>query len=164
MKKRIKTNKTIIIIAVIVLLLATIFILIERDIFTKTENVLFYLEEKYYGDSTLKEITVPEIEKLIDEEESFGVFIHQPMCSNSYAFNKVLIDYAKENNISFYMISFSEIKNMSIGEHVKYYPSFVIYKDGEYVSHLEADNNDHLDYYKSTKGFNSWFSKYVKLK
>lgn len=160
-----KKNRIILIIISIVLIIALLlFIAIKRDFFKKTSNVLFYLEDKYYGESKITEITTDELNKLIEEKESFGIFIHQPMCSNSYAFNKVLVEYAEKNKVSFYTMAFSEMKTTALGKYVKYYPSFVIYNEGNYVDHLEADKDEDLKYYKNTKNFNEWFTKYVNLK
>ena len=51
---------------------------------------MFYLEEKYYGNSVFNEIDSNDLNNLINDKESFAIFIHQPFCSTSYEFNKIL--------------------------------------------------------------------------
>ena len=49
-----KKNKIIlIVISTILIISLLIFIAIKRDFFIKTSNVLFYLEDKYYGEKAV---------------------------------------------------------------------------------------------------------------
>lgn len=99
-----------IIIAVLLLLVdvLSIVLIIERNMIQKTSNFMFYLEEKYYGSGSFNEIGVNELTNLIDNKESFAIFIHQPFCAISYEFNRILTLFAQDQQISFYKISFEE--------------------------------------------------------
>ena len=100
----------------------------------------------------------------IDDKESFAIFIHQPFCSTSYEFNKILTMFAEENKISFYKISFDEMKKTVMYENIKYYPSFAIYNNGKLIDFLEADSNEDLNRYKVMEEFKNWFNSYIQMK
>ena len=143
-----------------ILLLIAIIIVIIKSL----PDNKFYLEDNYYGKSQIIEIDKDKLENLIDDKESFALFIYQPACVNSSNFEKVIKEFLEENSITIYMIAFSSIKETSLGENVKYYPSFAIYNKGKLIDNLEADKNDDLKYFESKKGFKEWFTSYVLLK
>ncbi len=155
--------KILISIVITLVLVAGIIVIIKRNVVEKTKNVMFYLEDKYYGTSVFIEIEAKELTALIENKESFAVFIHQPFCSTSYEFNKVLVEFAEENKISFYKISFDEMKKTELYDKVKYYPSFAIYKDGKLIDFLDAESDEDLNRYKETEAFESWFNEYVEM-
>lgn len=159
MKKRLL--KIIILIVIIVFLIVVI---IERNFIQKTSDFMFYLEEKYYGNSLFNEINSNDLNDLINDKESFAIFIHQPFCSTSYEFNKILTMFTEENKISFYKISFDEMKKTVMYENIKYYPSFAIYNNGKLIDFLEADSNEDLNRYKDMEEFKNWFNSYIQMK
>ena len=123
----------------------------------------FSLEKKYYKTNEFNELSIKKYNKLIKDKESFAIFIYQPLCTNSYEFNKLLTSFVEKYQISFYKMSFSNLKETKMANDIKYYPSFVIYKDGKLVDFLDADSNDDKEYYKNIDEFEKWFSGYVKL-
>lgn len=151
-------KKKVIIISVITFLLVASLVLFLLN------NRTFSLEKKYYGNSEFKELTISEYDKLIEDKESFAIFIYQPLCTTSYEFNKVLTEFANKNQISFYKMAFSDMKKTSLKEEVKYYPSFVIIKNGKVVDSLDANSDEDVDRYKKIDAFKEWFTSYVKLK
>ncbi len=144
-----------------VICIILVIVVIQRNLVEKTSNFMFYLEEKYYGNNTFIEIGADELEALVEQKESFAVFVHQPFCSASYSFNRVLTEFAEEHQISFYKIRFEDMEDSSLGKHVKYYPSFAIYYEGEVVAFLDAEADEDLPYYKGADEFGQWFGKYV---
>lgn len=127
-------------------------------------NQKFYLEDQYYGQAELEEINIEKLNQLQESKESFGVFVYQPLCSNSESFEKVLKEYQEEKKIKFYKISFSSILESDLKEEIKYYPSFLIFQKGKLINHLKADKDNHKEYYESKEGFEKWLTKYVLLK
>lgn len=154
--------KIVIPIVIVLVLIAGIIVIIKRNVIEKTKNVMFYLEDKYYGTSVFNEINSTELEELINNRESFAIFVHQPMCSTSYEFNKILVQFAEENKISFYKISFEEMKETVMYDEVKYYPSFGIFKEGELVDFLDAESDEDLNRYKDKEEFGEWFNGYIQ--
>lgn len=159
MKKRILK-----IIIPIVIILIFIVVIIERNFIQKTSNFMFYLEEKYYGDSVFNEIESNDLNNLINDKESFAIFIHQPFCSTSYEFNKILTKFSEENKISFYKMSFDEMKKTVMYENIKYYPSFAIYNNGKLIDFLDAESDEDLNCYKDMEEFKNWFNSYIQMK
>lgn len=159
MKKRVLK-----IIIPIVIILVLIVVIIERNFIQKTSDFMFYLEEKYYGNSVFNEIDSNDLNNLINDKESFAIFIHQPFCSTSYEFNKILVKFAEENKISFYKMSFDEMKKTVMYENIKYYPSFAIYNNGKLIDFLEADSDEDLNRYKDMEEFKNWFNSYIQMK
>lgn len=151
-------------IGIVILLTVAVRLIFGRNMIEKTGNFLFYLDEKYYGIGAFVEITPEEATDLIENEESFAIYIHQPFCSTSYEFNKILTKFAEEYQISFYKISFDDMKETEMHETIQYYPSFAIYKDGELIDYLDAESDEDLPRYKDAEEFAKWFGSYIQLK
>lgn len=149
-----------IVISIIVLSLVVGIILIGSKALNKRA---FILDDEYYGTKAFLEINDDKLEELIDKKKNFVVFIHQPLCTTSGDFSKVLDDFLEEEHLSIYKLAFSNVENKELKKKVKYYPSVVIYKDGKIVAYLEANRNDDIKYYESKDGFREWLSKYVML-
>lgn len=156
MKLTMNKKKLLLIISALLLLSLIIFITF------KVLNRNFYLDDKYYGNNEIYEIGIEEFNNLISNKESFGIFVYQPACTTSAEFEQVLYDFFKQNNMSIYKIKFSDIYDHT--DFLKFYPSFIIYRNGKMVDFLEADKDKDLKYYQSVNGFSEWFTKYVILK
>ena len=129
----------------------------------KRQNT-FSLNEEYYKNSSFNELNNDTFTDLISNKKSFAIFIYQPLCSTSNEFNKVLTEFANQYQISFYKMSFTDMKKTELKAHIKYYPSLVIFHKGEIVDYLDANSDSHSEYYKSVEGFRKWFSGYVSIK
>ncbi len=143
-----------------VLLLISIIIVIIK----KMPEQKFYLEDKYYGNSEFTTIESNDLNKLMNDKESFALFIYQPACVTSSEFEQILYDFTKSNNIKIYEIAFSDIKDTKLSKSIKYYPSFAIFNKGKMVDYLDAESDNDLKYYKSKDEFEKWFTNYVLLK
>ncbi len=130
----------------------------------KKEVKPFYLEEDYYKESEMIDLSIEDLEKLRDEKKSFIVFVHQAGCSNSANFNDVLEEFLEDNNVLIYKVAFSNLKDTDLGEKIKYYPSFMIFKEGELIDFLKANKDEDMKYYESKEEFKNWLTKYVILK
>lgn len=130
----------------------------------EANNKTFSLDEEYYKSSEFIELGINEFNDLVNNNKSFAIFIYQPLCSASYNFNKVLTEFANQYQIKFYKMSFADMRETELNEHIKYYPSLVIYHNGELVDYLDANSDSHSGYYKSVDGFTNWFSSYITIK
>lgn len=132
-------------------------------IFKKSPKV--ELEEKYYVNGALIQITKDEFEKIEQNKESFILFVHIPgVCQVSLPFAPIVEEFIQKNDITIYSIPFYDITKTSIEDYVKYSPSVLIYKDGKVVEYLDSTKKEHLEYYKSLESFTEWIKQYVKLK
>jgi len=127
-------------------------------------NKTFLLDEEYYKSSEFTELEINDFNVLVNNNKSFAIFIYQPLCSISYDFNKILIDFANQYQINFYTMSFSNMKETELKKYIKYYPSLVIYHNGKLVDYLDANSDSHITYYKSVDGLKKWFFSYVSIK
>lgn len=155
MKKKVITFLSIIFVLIIIAIIISV---------TNENTKTFYLEDNYYGKNSITEIKNDELNQLIEKKESFAIFVYQPMCVTSSDFESVLSKFLEDNQISIYKIAFSNIKDTDIGKSIKYYPSFIIYNKGKMIDFLEANKDEDIIHYSSKDGFESWFTKYVKLK
>lgn len=122
----------------------------------------FQLDAEYYGKSGLHEISVAELQQLIDEKKSFAMFIYQSSCESSANFEQVLTEFSEQNQIQLEMTSFSYVRKSGLVGDLKYYPSFALYHDGKLVTFLDADSDQDIPYYQSVAGFTEWWEKYIQ--
>lgn len=128
------------------------------------EVKMFLLDDKYYKESSIVDLNVKSFDKLIDNKESFALFVYQPLCTTSYEFEEVLSQFSKKYNISFYKMPYSNLKETKLGNKIKYYPTILIFEEGGLIDYLNPDSDEHIKYYKTVEGFKEWFSSYVVLK
>ena len=74
-------------------ILAGILLVLTLFAYGYKKNQIFALEEKYYGINLLEEINLEKLKELRESKESFGVFVYQPLCSNSDDFEIVLKEF-----------------------------------------------------------------------
>ncbi|MDD3896205.1 MAG: hypothetical protein PHP49_04185 [Bacilli bacterium] len=153
-------KKLLILIPFILLLVIIIFILILKS----QHNQQFYLDNEYYGNSSLIEIDSEKLKTLEKDKKTFVVFVYQPLCSTSHDLNNYINEFLDKNKMSFYKTPFSSVKDTNMSDYVKYCPSVVIYRNGKIIAYLEADSNKHAVYYKSVENFKKWLTKYIILK
>lgn len=144
----------------IILLLPVIFLLIVK--FQREKP--FYLNDEYYGNSSLIEIDSEKFKNLEQDKKSFVIFVYQPLCATSYDLNDYVTKFLDIYNMSFYKVSFSNVKNTDMAEYVKYCPSVVVYHNGQIVAYLDANSNKDAVYFESVENFKNWLTKYVLLK
>ena len=109
----------------------------------------------------LIELSTETYEEIIDNKESFVIFIYQPMCVTSNNFESVINEFMKKNNISIYKMKYSFMLETNLKDYINYYPSFAIIKNGKLVDHLDANSNEDINMFKNLNDFTNWFEKYV---
>ena len=85
------------------------------------------------------------------------------MCTMSSSFEEILDKYMKERTISVYKMSFTDMKKTELKNTIRFYPSFIIFKDGEVVDFLDADSDEDTNKYKEFDAFKEWFESYVEV-
>jgi hypothetical protein len=149
-----------ILIPFILLLVIIIFLLITKS----QQAQQFYLNDEYYGNSSLIEIDSEKLKTLEKDKKTFVVFVYQPLCSTSYDLNNYVTEFLDTYKMGFYKILFSSIKDTSIVDYVKYCPSVVIYRNGKIIAYLDADSDKDAVYYESVENLKKWLTKYVLLR
>lgn len=112
-------------------------------------------------DGEYLEIGIAEYEELIKAKKSFVVFVDQSGCDTADKLRGFTSDYAKKEGIKVHKMMFSDVKESSLHESVKYYPSVVIVSNGKIVGFLKADSDDDSPAYNSYDEFEKWVGKYL---
>lgn len=107
----------------------------------------------------LIDITSSEYTKMIAEGRSFLLMVDQGGCTTADQLRKYMQDYLRETGQIGYRIYFSEIKETSLYEKVKFYPSAVIVRSGEVIAWLKADSDEDADEYNNEDEFDKWMEE-----
>lgn len=101
-----------------------------------------------------------EYEDLIGNEKSFVVLVDQGGCATADRLKEYMLEFARENGFQFHKIMFSDMKETSLHESVKYYPSVAIVSKGRVVGFLRADSDDDAIMYNDYEAFKNWLKRY----
>ena len=122
------------------------------------------LKDEYYAESKFEEVDLDGLKKLIDDKETFVVYVYLPGCSSCAAFKEVLDEFQKDNNLFIYSTQIEYAKQTEIGDKITYAPSFVVFKEGKIYGYLRSEKDEDLPYYETAAKFKEWLIKYVNLK
>ncbi|MBQ6495081.1 MAG: hypothetical protein IJI49_03675 [Bacilli bacterium] len=147
-------KKYIIILIIVPLIIAIIYMLIHNQ-------EKFYLNDKYYNNSSFIEIDSNKIQRL--NNENYLLFTYNNYCTLPIPCEYIFEDFMKKYNISIISIPFKEFKKTKYYKKVKYAPTVIIIKKGRIISYLDANSEKDLDKYQSINDFEKWISKYIYL-
>ncbi len=123
------------------------------------------LDPSYYCngacDEGYLEIGKDEFEELINKEKSFVVFVDQSACDAADRLRRFTSDYFPSHGVKIYRMMFSELKESSLHEKVKYYPSLVVVSKGKVRIFLRADADEDADMFNEYDKFVEWVKKYI---
>ena len=120
----------------------------------------YYCEEDC-GEETFMELTKDGYKELTNAKKSFVVFIDKDGCTTADKMRGFLDDYIKNNKMKIYRMDYDDMKETSMHELVKRYPSVVIVVKGKVFKFLRDDNNEDVDAFESKEAFESWMGKYL---
>ncbi|MBQ3474098.1 hypothetical protein IJH24_01565 [Candidatus Saccharibacteria bacterium] len=119
------------------------------------------LGEEYIGDFVdYKDISTEEYGELVEKKDSFILFVDQNGCETADTVREFVKDWATEKKVKVLRIMFSKMKETSLHEYVKYYPSVVVISEGRPIGYLRADNNEDAEMYNNYEVFKGWIEKY----
>ncbi len=126
------------------------------------------LDEEYYCseecEERLMDLTASDYEGLVGEKKSFLVFVDQGGCTTADRLRGYMEEYAKNKGFLVYKIIFSEAKNSSLHDYVKYYPSVAMIDKGNVVDFLRADSDEDAILYNNYEAFEEWMEGHLVLK
>ena len=131
--------------------------------FNKSRVVLS--REMYCGeecDEYLISIDRSEYDKLLKERKSFVLMVDQGGCKTADKVRGHIEEYASDAGIRVYRMMFDEMKESSLHEYVKYYPSVVLVSDGKVVAWLKADEDGDVGKYNNYVDFREWMDEYLR--
>ena len=108
------------------------------------------------------DISGEEYEQIVKDGRSFVVFVDQPDCTTADKLEGFVHNYADEKDLRVYRIQFSEAKETSMHEKVKYYPSVVVVSRGNIAGFLRADSDEDARAYNDEGEFRGWVEKIVR--
>lgn len=121
----------------------------------------FRLEEELYGKSEVTDISKDEYEKLIEEKKSFVVMVDKPDCYTTADMRKRMSEFPDDMQFRYYRIMWTQAKESSLHEYVKYVPSVAIIHNGSVVDFLNADSDEDTAKYNDAQALQDWLKEYI---
>ncbi len=101
-------------------------------------------------------------EEKASSEKAFVVLVDQSGCKTAEKLKEFADTYASEHQFNIFVMKFSDVKESSLGESVKYYPSVAIVSQGKPVAWLRADSDDDAPAYNNYDDFERWMDERIK--
>ena len=130
-------------------------------IFKIIDNKPFRLEDKYYENMSIVDINAEKYNKLVDNKESFILYMYLDGCTTCAAFKPIATEFVLKNKITVYRIEYKELAKTDLK--IDYAPSFALIKKGKLKAYLDAESQKDIVYYKDANKLQSWVEKYVDL-
>ena len=111
----------------------------------------------------LEVITPDEYEEMIQSGKSFVVFIDEGGCVTANKMRDFAESFSNVNRFTIFKLFFEDLKEISLGEYVKYYPSVAVISRGRVIAWLRADSDEDAPAYNNFADFEEWMKKYIKL-
>ena len=112
-------------------------------------------------DGEYMELTKDDYASLVEAKKSFVVFVDQDGCTTADRLRGYVQDWATETGVKVYRMMFSEVKESSLHEYIKYYPSVVLVDKGKVRMYLRADSDDDAKMYNDYNEFETWIKRWV---
>jgi hypothetical protein len=120
------------------------------------------LPDRYYGSNGFIESDKEEIENLLNKKESFILFTYNNFCTLPFPCEKIFEEYMTNNKVRFLSLPFSDFKETSLYETIKYAPTIVIINKGKIESYLDAESDADFNKYQDVTEFSKWIDSYIK--
>ena len=108
-------------------------------------------------------LSIEEYEELIESKKTFVVFVDQGGCTTADRLREYVREWAMSSGVKVYRMMFDNIKQTSLHDFVKYYPSMVVVSKGKVVAWLRADADEDAAAYNGHDDFKGWIEKFLKL-
>jgi hypothetical protein len=168
-------NKKLLLIAIITLVALAIFGFVFYKILggagKKTEiEESIVLDAEYKNtdgqpiDLSKKEDPVSFLADLTAKKKNFVVYVSLPVCNSDQArkFREYVLEFQHKEHLTFYNLTSDYTKEAGIYNTVQFFPTVIIYKDGEIKKFLRYDSDEDIEFYKSYDGFKKWFKTNVE--
>lgn len=112
--------------------------------------------------SNIKELrSLNTLESMINNKDTFLLLIYLNGCTSCAAFKPIVEELASTKQIDIYSISLEEVKDYY--PDIKYTPAFLVYKDGELLDYLDANNDEDTQYYENLYNLSTFVAKYLDI-
>ena len=121
------------------------------------------LDAEYYAEGVeFMELNAGEYEGLAEAKKSFVVMVDQDGCTTADRLREYVTRYMTEMGILVYKMMFAEVKESSLHEQVKYYPSVAVVSRGKVLAYLRADSDEDAEVYNNYDAFKEWMRRYLQ--
>ena len=121
------------------------------------------LDAEYYADGAeFMELSAGEYEGLVEAKKSFVVMVDQAGCTTADRMREYVTRYMTETGMLVYKMMFEQVKESSLHELVKYYPSVAVVDKGVVRAYLRADSDEDAEIYNNYDAFREWMGKYLQ--
>ncbi len=148
------------IVGLIVVLMASILFMGAVSGWFNDGKVMLDREYVCDGECEMMEMTADLYEELIKKKGSFVVFVDQSGCTTADKLRGFVQNWADENKVKIYKMMFSDARDTSLHNSVKYYPSVAVISNGVPVAWLRADENEDSDAYNDEGAFTEWINRF----
>lgn len=145
---------------IISVLVIVIFLIVLYCLNINNKN-RFYLNDKYYNNGSFITSTSNDVEKLIENKESFILFTYNNYCTLPIPCEDIFKEFSKNYKIDVLSIPYGEFKDTSLYKEVKLSPSVIIIKEGKIISYLHADKDEDLEKYQDVNKYKNWLNNYI---
>ena len=84
------------------------------------------LDAEYYGESEMMGLSREEYDGLVEAKKSFVILVDQEGCTTADRLEGYAMNWAREKGVKVYKMMFADVKETSLHDVVKYYPSLVV--------------------------------------
>lgn len=148
-------------IGVIAGIIATIVLVAAAVLIFRDGRVV--LSAEYRGEGGIGMITTDDLKTMAEEKKSFMLFVSQPECQAAEKLRGILQELIKEYPIQIFEVSFSELRESGLASEVRFYPSLVVYRQGQVADFLDANDSADTEAYNSLAGLKDWLTNVVIL-
>ena len=113
-------------------------------------------------DGELMSLTAEEYGRLVEEKKSFIVMIDQGGCTTADRLREYAMRYGAERGLKIYRMMFSEMKETTLHDNIKYYPSLAVISKGRVRAYLKADSDEDAPKYNNYEDFKRWLEGVVQ--
>jgi hypothetical protein len=127
------------------------------------------LDSEYYGVSSDKCLIVisdvDEINALVDEKASFGIYVHLAGCTSCAEFEPIITKTLSNLKVAFYSIEVSVLKTKAnpVKDVFGYAPCPMIFSKGSFVCKLDPTSDADEPFFKTESAFSDWLSDKITL-
>lgn len=146
-----------------VLVLLILFLLVITSCSKKinqNDNIKrYYLEEKYYNKGKFVSVSSNELENI--KQESFLLYIYNNFCNMAIPCENIFEEFMDKYDIDIVSIPFTDFKETSLYNSVRYAPSIIVIEKGKVLDYLDANSDDDLLKYQDVSELEKWLNNYV---
>jgi len=121
----------------------------------------FKIEPELYGTNEAIDIKKDDYEKLIETKKSFVILVDKPDCYTSENVRGFMAEFPDDIQFKYYRIMWSQMRDSSLHEQVKFAPSVAIIRSGQVVDFLDADSDEDTAKYNDAQALQNWITKYI---